>query len=102
VYVTRLARRSESVVIEHGEILLDGPAGLVRVKSFISGRSLAAVRIGLNETGVDREGFAAHQPFGHAEMQKQVEDVTEEIAVAKAAVPVLREGRVVGHSAFQA
>src|SRR5215218_8407097 len=48
-----------------------------------------------------RTGTAAHQPLGYAPAYDSLEDVPQHIAVPEAAVPVLREGRVVRHVAFQ-
>jgi len=60
---------------------------IVRRLSSAGATVTAAARISPNETGVDRECFAADQPVGHAALQDQVEDSPEEIAVAKAACP---------------
>ena len=59
------------------------------------------VGIGLDQAGVHREALAAHQPLGYAPAYDSLEDVPQQIAVPEAAVPVLREGRVVRHIAFQ-
>jgi hypothetical protein len=34
------------------------------------------VRIGFDQTGIDREAFAAHQTFGHAPAHNRLEDMT--------------------------
>jgi hypothetical protein len=57
--------------------------------------------IGADETGVDRKAFAADQPLGHAALNGHLEQLPQQVAVAEAAVPVLREGGVIGHRAFE-
>ena len=62
---------------------------------------MLAVHIGLDQAGIDREALAADQPLGDAARHGRLEQLAQQIAVAEAAVPVLGEGRVVGHIAFQ-
>jgi hypothetical protein len=61
-----------------------------------------AVSIGDDHAGVDGEGFAAHQPLGHAARHHRLEHSAQKIAIAEAAMAVLGEGRVVGHVAVEA
>jgi hypothetical protein len=49
-----------------------------------------------------REALAADQPFRDAAGDRRLEQLAEQIALTKAAVPVLGEGRVVRHRAVQA
>ena len=60
------------------------------------------VGIGLDQAGIDRKAFAADQPLVHAAPHHRLEQVAEEIALAKAAMAVLGEGGVVRHLALQA
>jgi len=60
------------------------------------------VRIGLHQAGIDREPFTTHQPLAHAALQHLLEHEPQRIAVAKPAVAVLGERRVVRDRAFQA
>jgi hypothetical protein len=57
--------------------------------------------IGADETCVDRKAFAADQPLRHAALNGHLEQLPQQIAVAEAAMPVLREGRVIRHRAIE-
>jgi cytochrome c biogenesis factor len=46
--------------------------------------------------GVGRERRAADQPFLHAARHRSLKQLAQKVALAKAAVAVLREGRMVG------
>ena len=52
-----------------------------------------------DQAGAHREALAADQPLGHAAPQHRLEQGALEVAVAEAAMAVLRECRVVGHVA---
>jgi hypothetical protein len=62
---------------------------------------MLAVHIGAHEAAIDREAFAADQPLGNAARHGRLEQLAQQITVAEAPVPVLREGRVIGHIPFQ-
>ena len=47
----------------------------------------------------DGKGFATNQTFSEAAPQDCLKDAPQQIALAKTAVPVLGEGRVIGHLA---
>ena len=59
------------------------------------------MRVRHDYAGVDREGFAPDDPFLHAARHNGLEQLAQEIALAKAAVSVLRKGRVIGNPAIQ-
>ncbi len=61
----------------------------------LPGTQALPVGIGLDQAGIDREAIAADQPFGHAALDHRLEHLTQQIAIAEAAMPVLREGRMV-------
>jgi hypothetical protein len=44
---------------------------------------------------------AGNQPLGHTPLHRRLEHLAQQIALAEATVPVLREGRMVRHSAVQ-
>src|SRR6266446_5447058 len=46
---------------------------------------------------IDGKALAAHQSLGHAAPHGRLEYLAQQIAVAEAAVSVLREGRMVRH-----
>jgi hypothetical protein len=78
-----------------GGISKEGMA-LVRPSGFHS--SLATERCFLasgNQAGVDGEPIGSDQPFGHAALDDGFEQMAQQIALAKAPVPVLGKGRVV-------
>src|SRR3546814_7439481 len=76
-------------------------AGGLRRQPFAARHRALAVRIRLDHAGVDREAFAADQPLGHAALDGRLEQLTQKVAVAEAAVPVLGEGRVIRHRAVE-
>jgi hypothetical protein len=47
------------------------------------------MRIGNNHAGVDCKGLASHDPFLHAARHHRLEHMTQQIVLAKAAMPVL-------------
>lgn len=57
--------------------------------------------IGPDQAGIDREALAADEPLGDAAPNRRLEQFAQKITVTEAAMPVLREGRVDGHIAFQ-
>ena len=59
------------------------------------------VGIGRDETCVDREAVAADQAFGKAALDRRLEQVPQNVALAEAAVPVEREGGVVRYLAIK-
>ena len=63
--------------------------------------AVAVAGIGLDQAGVDGKAFAADQPLGNAPLQHGLEQSPQQVAVTKAAMAVLREGRVVGHLAVE-
>ena len=52
--------------------------------------------------GIDRKGSRVDQPFGHAAPDHGLEQLSRQIAVTEAAMPVLGEGRLVRHLAIEA
>src|SRR5271154_5242693 len=59
------------------------------------------VRVRLDQAGVGGEAVAADKPFSNAAPHCRLEQFAQEIAIAEAAMTVLREGRVIRHVAFQ-
>ena len=51
--------------------------------------------VGHNDAGVDRKGFAAHDAFLHAARHHRLEQLAQEIALAKTAVAVLGKRRMI-------
>jgi hypothetical protein len=60
--------------------------------------SFLPIGLGFDQVRVDREPFATDQPLPDAAAQESLEHATEEIALAKATVPVLRKRRVIWDS----
>jgi len=58
------------------------------------------VGIGLDQAGVHGKAFSADQPLVHAALHHRLEQVTEQVALTEAAVPVLGEGGVIRHLAL--
>ena len=100
-----LARRAPGGIVQRVEILLHRAAGLghrLPVDRFRPFRRALLVGVGPDQAGVDREAFAADQPFLDAAPHRRLEQLAQQIAVAEAAMPVLGEGRVVRNIALQA
>jgi hypothetical protein len=53
------------------------------------------MRVRYDYTGVDREGFASHDPFFHAARHNGLEQLAQQIALAKTAVAVLGKRRMI-------
>ena len=53
------------------------------------------MRVRYDDAGVDREGFASHDPFRHAAPHHGLEQLAQEIALAEATVSDLGESRMV-------
>jgi hypothetical protein len=47
------------------------------------------IGVGRTQAGVDRKSIGAHQPFCHAALNDALEHMTQQIALVKAAMPVL-------------
>lgn len=98
-------RGAERRVVQRCKIFTDCPRGLLRIDGIDVPLPLRARvhprDIGSDQTGIDREPRAAHQPFLDAAGDDGLEKQTEQIAVAKLAVPVLRERGVIGHPAVK-
>lgn len=58
--------------------------------------------IGLDQATIDGKALATDQPFGDAAGEHTLEQAAQEIAVAEAAVTILRKGRMVRYAALQA
>jgi hypothetical protein len=91
----------ERGIIENREIFFDGAAGRIRRQTRGTLNAAAVAGIGLDQTGVNGEAFTPDQPLGDAALQHAFGQTPQQIALTKAAVPVLREGRVVGHRAVE-
>ena len=92
-----------SLAVERGQILPDRAARPLLVRPVDLGAldPLETAGVGLDHAGIDREAFAADQARGHARRNHLFEDLAQDIAVAEPAVPVDREGRVVGDLVLQ-
>jgi len=60
------------------------------------------IRVRGNQAGVDSEPIGADQPFGHAARDNRFEQMAQDVALAKAPVPVLGKGRMVRDLAIKA
>lgn len=58
-------------------------------------------RIGADQAGITREVAAPDQPLGDTPADDHLEHLTQKVALTEAAMPVLREGRVVGNRSCQ-
>jgi len=101
----RLAGRAPGSLIQGVEIFPDRPArpgyGLP-VNIVRPGSRALLVGIGGNQAGIDRKSGPVDQPFRHAAPDHGLEQLSQQIAITEAAMPVLGEGRVVRHLAVEA
>src|SRR6202023_1202296 len=63
--------------------------------------AVAVTGIGVDQAGVDGKAFATDQPLVDAALQDGLEQTPQQIALAEAAMAVLRKGRVVGHTPIE-
>jgi len=96
-----LGRRAESSVVEHSQILLNGSACGFRRQPFFALDALLPVGFRLDEAGINRKAFAADQALFNAALQDRLKDAPQEIALAETAMPVLREGGMIGNIAVE-
>ena len=59
------------------------------------------MRVRDDNAGVDCESLASHDPFFHTARHDGLEELTQEIALAEAAVAVLGERRMIGDVAVE-
>ena len=60
-----------------------------------------AVRVCPDQAAVNGEAITADQPFRHASADDRLEHAAQQVALAEAAVPALREGRMIGNLPLQ-
>src|SRR5690348_9940942 len=65
-------------------------------------RYRSAFRIRLDQAGIDRKAFTTNQPLVDTALENSLEHPPQQIALAEAAMPVLGEGRMIGHAAIEA
>jgi hypothetical protein len=94
-------RRTEGRVIQHRQILADRATRSNRIQSRSVLHPALAVSIGLDQTGINSEGFTTDQPFGHATANHGLEYVPQHIAVAETAMTIFGERRMVWHVAIK-
>ena len=96
-------RAAEGRIVEHGQILPDGMAQGRRRGSHrspgVERCRLASALIRLASTA---KPSPPTSPSAMQRRDRRLEQLAQQIAVAEAPMPVLREGRVVGHRAVQA
>ena len=68
---------------------------------FRSCHSLEAASIGFDHARINGKAFTANETSIHAATHYRLEDMAEEVAVAKASMPVLAKGGVIGDLVFQ-
>jgi hypothetical protein len=59
------------------------------------------VGVRLDQADIDRKAFAADQALADAALQDRLKDPPQKIALAEAAVPVLRERGIIGNIAVE-
>ena len=79
----------------------DGASRGLRRKSLLALDTLLPVRLRLDQAGIDRKAFAADQALTDAAPQHRLKQPSEQVALAEAAVPVLRERGMIRHAAVE-
>src|SRR5215211_5595492 len=93
--------RAESGIIEHPKILLDRPARGLGRQALSSRDALLSASVRLDQAAINGKAFATDQTFRDAAAEDGLEQAPKQIALPEAPVPVLREGRVIGHPTVQ-
>jgi hypothetical protein len=96
-----LGRGAKGGIVQHGQIVLNCSASRLRRQALLTLDALLSVGIRLDEARIDCEGFAADQALADTPAQYGLEHAAEEVTLTEAAVPVLREGGVIGHPAIE-
>src|ERR1039457_1453051 len=94
-----------TLLIQCGQILAHRAGrmpGIAQVLHLFARRTAATIGIGSNHTGVDGKAFAANQSFLHTPLDHALEHMPKRFALTEAAMPVLRERRMVRHSILEA
>ena len=86
-------------IVEYCQILIDRPARDIGREPLLTRVEALAVGLCPDKARIHRETVTANQALSNAALHSRVEQPAQQIAVAKAAVAVLGEGRVVGHAA---
>ena len=85
------ACRAECCIVEGGEIFLDGTPGRGRRQTRGALDAIAVTGVSLDQTGVDGKAFTADQSGVDAALQNGLEQPPQQIALAEAAMAVLRK-----------
>ena len=93
--------RTKGRVIEHGQILIDGPTCGLRRQSLLAFDPVLPVRIGLDQAGIDRKAFSPDKTLADAAPQHRLEQAPQQIALTETAVSVLGESRMVRYVAVE-
>src|SRR6185437_3443087 len=90
-----LRRGTERGIIKNSEVLVDCSTRSLRWKPLIAFDPFLPIGIRLDQARVNSEPFAADQTLPDTAAQDSRERATEKVALSEAAVPVLRERRVI-------
>ena len=90
-----IGRSAEGPIVEHSHIFFDRPASRFWRQPLLTLDPFLPIGIRLDQTGIDRKGFAADQSLADAALQDSLKDASQQIALAETAMPVLREGGII-------
>jgi hypothetical protein len=76
-------------------------AGQDRANLYDDSRTLY-VGIGGNQAGIDRKSGPLDQPFCHAAPDHGLKQLSQQVTIAEATMPILGEGRVIRHLTIEA
>ncbi len=87
--------RREGSIIEHVEVLAHGAPRIFRRSPVLALDTALTIGVSLDHAAVDRKALATDQAFVDATLHHGLEQTAQQVAVAEAAMAVLREGRVI-------
>src|SRR5256885_13546560 len=80
------ACRPECRIVEDGEILLDRTAARIRWQTRGTVDAIAVAGVGLDQAGINGKALAADQSLVDAALQHRLEQTSQQVTIAKAAV----------------
>jgi hypothetical protein len=100
----RRAGGAEGRIVQCRQIRTDS-LSCIRAKvigvPLVAGNRALLVGIRRDQARIDGKAFATDQPLAQAAFHHRLEQMPQDIALPETAVPVAREGRMVGHLAVQ-
>ena len=94
-------RCAEGGIVQRLDTLVYSPGCQIGGQTLLAFDPTSFIGIGGDQAGINAEALANKQAFIRAALQNRPEQMPEQSALTEAAVPVLRNGRVVGNRISQ-